>query len=57
MMLSRPSQIIFGTHHSKDISGLRGGPLIAPSTAREGVSVNRAAGFVAFLSEDVKSRN
>lgn len=57
MMLSRPSQIMLGTHHSKDISELRGGPAIAPSTARDGVSVIRAAGFVAISNEDVKSRN
>ena len=56
MMLSRPSQIILGTHHSKVIFELRGGPVIMPSTAREGVSFIRAAGVVASSSEDVKSR-
>ena len=56
MMLSRPSQIILGTHHAKDIFELRGGPVIVPSTAREGVSVIRAAGFVASSSDGVKSR-
>lgn len=55
-MLSRPSQIILGTHHAKDIFELRGGPVIVPSTAREGVSVIRAAGFVASSSDGVKSR-
>jgi hypothetical protein len=56
-MLSRPSQIILGTHHSKDIYELRGGPVIVPSTARDGESVIRAEGFAASSSDDVKSRN
>ena len=56
MMPSRPPQIILGTH-SRHISDSRGGPENVPSTAREGVSIIRAAGFVAISNEDVKSTN